>query len=126
QRREGVVGDRAETGPVGQWADPRLVGIRRSEGREAREVAALTDHALLCSHGLRQLVAEGAALLVAEVLARSRELLLDALRGERRGDDGRVGVLGAAPERAAILQHEHVAEARIAAEIGEAIAVDGE
>ena len=56
-------------------------GYAEANGREADEVAALraTTRSRVAQR-LGQLIAEGAALLVAVVLARARELLLDALR----------------------------------------------
>ena len=106
--------------------DPHLVGPLGGEGREDDEVRIAHDHPGVDLEFFGELVAEGAALLHPVVLAGTRQLLLDSLRDEGRGDDVGMGVDVAAPEGTVILQHGSVAEAAVTAQVCDACAVDSE
>src|SRR5438876_6110825 len=109
-----------------EGGDPHFVRTLGGEGREDDEVRIAYDHPGVDLEFFGELVAEGAALLHPVVLAGTRQLLLDSLRDEGRGDDVGMGVDVAAPEGTVILQHGSVAEAAVTAQVCDACAVDSE
>src|SRR5262249_46715342 len=84
---ERLAADRPEVRGVDRREDPGFVRMLRRVRREGDASRTLCNHPGPEVELLGELVAERAALLLAVVALGARQLLLDALRGERRRDD---------------------------------------